>query len=365
VSELKQKTIDLLFQLLETSSPSSIADDLGVNTSTLLRWVEKKSMPQQYYFDLCRFAGHKLDWSDYTYKEKDQFFTDHNTSQWCYNKACEIITGYGLSLDDYTFIEPSAGDGSFYNLFPKDRRIGVDIEPRCEGVIETDFLTWFPPTKSNLVIGNPPFGMRGNIALKFINHAAKFADFVCFIVPQSFESDGKGSCMKRVKGLNLVYSQGVDSSFYYPDGSSASVYTVFQVWSKHYKVEKEIPNLTNILKVYSLSDGGTPDTTRNKRMLYSCDYYIQSSVFGTDKLSLLTHFDSIPDKKRGAYGIVLYDKSPEIRAAIESIDWGSVAFISTNGAANLRTSIIENSIWNVIPNSLKEQHQPVDITKII
>ena len=33
-------------------------------------------------------------------------------------------------------------------------------------------------------------------------------------------------------------------------------------------------NDVSSIKVYSLSDGGTPSTTRNKDMLYSCDIYL-------------------------------------------------------------------------------------------
>ena len=33
----------------------------------------------------------------------------------------------------------------------------------------------------DLVIGNPPFGLRGQLALKFINHASEFSEYVCFV----------------------------------------------------------------------------------------------------------------------------------------------------------------------------------------
>ena len=44
----------------------------------------------------------------------------------------------------------------------------------------------------------------------FINHSSKFADYVCFILPQLFESDGKGVPRKRVKGLNLIHSEKLE-----------------------------------------------------------------------------------------------------------------------------------------------------------
>ena len=47
---------------------------------------------------------------------------------------------------------------------------------------------------------------RLNSKNKFINHSFEFANYVCFILPQLFESDGKGVPRKRVKGYNLIHS---------------------------------------------------------------------------------------------------------------------------------------------------------------
>ena len=81
---------------------------------------------------------------------------------------------------------------------PSDKRTGLDIEPKSNGIEKTDFLLWKPETSNNICIGNPPFGLRGHLALKFVNHAAEFSDFVCFILPQLFDCNGKGSCKSRV-----------------------------------------------------------------------------------------------------------------------------------------------------------------------
>jgi hypothetical protein len=111
---------------------------------------------------------------------------------------------------DYTFIEPSAGNGSFLKILPINRRIGFDIEPKFIEIIEQDYLEWSPcENKKYIVIG----GLRGQLALKFINHSSKFADYVCFILPQ----DGKGVPRKRVIGLNLIHSEKLDTEFEFPD----------------------------------------------------------------------------------------------------------------------------------------------------
>ena len=327
-----------------------ICDGLYLHKGTVKRWMEKKEVPHQYYFDLCRIAGIDVDYSQYSDKDKDQFFTSKDTARYCYDKAIEIIAPL-CNLGDYTFIEPSAGDGSFYNIMPTMQRIGVDIEPKCDGVVQSDFLKWTPDTTKNICIGNPPFGLRGHLALKFINHAAKFSDFVCFVLPQLFDSNGKGSCKSRVKGMNLIHSEVVDSSFYYPGGKDVTVNVVFQVWAKHHKVEEEEVDLTNIIKLYSLSDGGTPGSTRNKQHLYSCDFYLPSTCFGSDAMTVYDNFENLPHRR--GYGIVVKACNAEISRIMSETDWSEVSFASTNGAYNLRFDIIERHIWSQLSGGCK------------
>ena len=212
-------------------------------------------------------------------------------------------------------------------------------------------MDWYPPKQKNdknkyknkyIVIGNPPFGLRGHLALKFINHSYDFADYVVFILPQLFESDGKGVPRKRVEGYNLIYSQKIESKFYEPSKKEIDIQTIFQVWSKHHINPKyqltEINN--NNLKVYSLSDGGTPSSTRNKKMLDKCDIYIPSTCFGKDNMRSYDKFIDLPGKK--GYGIVFNKNKNELLKKAKEIKWNDIAFLSTNSALNLRSSQIYN-----------------------
>lgn len=349
-----QNIYDFFLPIYNQFGMSAICDGLYLHKGTIKRWMEKKEVPHQYYFDLCRIAGVDVDYSQYSEKDKDQFFTSKDTARYCYDKAIEIVAPL-CNLGDYTFIEPSAGDGSFYNIMPTMQRVGVDIEPKCDGVVQSDFLKWTPDTTKNICIGNPPFGLRGHLALKFINHAAEFSDFVCFVLPQLFDSNGKGSCKSRVKGMNLIHSEVIDSSFYYPGGKDVEVNCVFQVWSKYHKVEEDTVDLSKIIKIYSLSDGGTPGSTRNKKHLYSCDYYLPSTCFS--EMEVKSNFEELPHRR--GYGIVsLIDKNI-MDSVMKSIDWEKSSFKSTNGALNLRFDLIEKIIWQKLPETVKElAHKP-------
>ena len=340
--------IDILRQVLQNKSYTQVAKEINVSAGTVKRWLTLHSVPGSYTFELLKLSHTKIDYSKYTYKEKDQFFTPQTTAEYCYAKSIETIAKYNDNEKDYTFVEPSAGNGCFLKLMPKERRIGLDIEPGWDEIKKQDYLEWTPENLGNearcnkyIVLGNPPFGLRGQLALKFINHSSTFAEYVCFILPQLFESDGKGVPRKRVTGLHLIHSEKINPAFETPDGKDIRVQCIFQVWSKYYKNEKYMVKSNVVgetMKIYSLSDGGTPSTTRNKKMFYSCDIYIPSTCFGKENMKYYESFETLPRRK--GYGIVFLTNKDENIAKFKSIDWSTVAFLSTNSAYNIRSSQI-------------------------
>jgi hypothetical protein len=345
VEELKddntnETNMNLFNECLKQMIIPEIAGKLNICIGTIRRWIELKNVPIQYTFDLHKLLSMEIDYSKYKSSLKDQFFTPTELAKKCWETFNRETT---IDIQDYTFIEPSAGDGSFLNILPEGS-IGLDIEPRLPNIHKQDYLTWKPPSdttaKKYIVFGNPPFGLRGHLALNFINHSYNFADYVCFILPQLFESDGKGSPRKRVKGYNLVYSEGLHAMFYNPENQEVKVNGVFQIWSKYttnpsYDIKI---NTDEKLKVYSLSDGGTVSSTRNKEMIGKCDMYIPSTCFGKENMRIYERFEDLPGKK--GYGVVFFKEKENMLNRSRNIDWSSVGFLSTNSAYNLRTSII-------------------------
>lgn len=332
--------LGLLDECLKMYSIQEVSLKLNLCIGTIRRWQELKDVPIQYTFDLYKILSRDIDYSKFSSSAKDQFFTPELISKRCWNTFIEKI-GSHIDISQYTFIEPSAGDGSFMKILPSGT-IGLDIEPRAANIQKQDYLSWKPDNLTNkyIVFGNPPFGLRGHLALRFINHSYAFADYVCFILPQLFESDGKGSPRKRVIGYNLIHSETLSAMFYSPTNQEVKVNGVFQIWSKFttnptYELIKQSEEK---MKVYSLSDGGTVASTRNKIMIGKCDIYLPSTCFGKENMKLYNSFDELPGKK--GYGVVFFnDKEANISKA-KTIDWSSVAFLSTNSAYNLRTSIV-------------------------
>jgi hypothetical protein len=337
----------ILDELIQKHSLNFIVENLNVSKNTIQRWMSINKVPNEYKFELYRLNGMDVDYTLFSFKEKDQFFTPKNVSEKCFGILQDVLKTYN-DTKLYTFVEPSVGNGSFFQFLPKGNRIGIDIEPQIEDVsiFKKNYLDWKPENQDPcIVIGNPPFGLRGNLALKFINHST-FADYVAFILPPLFESDGKGTPGKRVKGFNLIHSQKIDNLFETPTGKEIKVECIFQIWSK-YQINKEYSNTflkktNDNIKIYSLSDGGTPSSTRNKSMLNKCDIYLPSTCFGKENMRTYTKFEDLPNQR--GYGIVfIKDKENNIKR-LRNVDWVKVSFLSTNSAFNLRSSQIFNNL---------------------
>jgi hypothetical protein len=336
---MEETPLSLLEKCLEKYSMNEVIKKLNVSIGTIKRWKTLKDVPRQYIFDLYKILEIKIDYSQYSFSLKDQFFTPRNIAELCWNKFNALID---VDISKYIFIEPSAGDGSFLKILPVGS-IGIDIEPRAENILQFDYLQWKPSDSNKyIVFGNPPFGLRGHVALNFINHSHEFADYVCFILPQLFESDGKGSPRKRVKNYNLIHSEKLSAMFYSPDNQHVKVNGVFQIWSKFTKnTEYDIINQSeDELKVYSLSDGGTVASTRNKDMQKNCDLYIPSTCFGKENMRLYNSFEDLPGRR--GYGVVFFKNKQMMIDRARQINWEEASFLSTNSAYNIRTSIIVN-----------------------
>lgn len=147
-------------------------------------------------------------------------------------QQCLDVLASHYRLDDFALVvEPSAGEGVFFDRLPESNRVGLDIDPRHDGLLKADFLRWRPKRglRRILTVGNPPFGQRAAIAFDFLHHACSFSDVVAFILPRSFN---KNTFQNRVRNdFHLVNSFDCNE-FFRPDGTTVEVNTVFQIWEK-------------------------------------------------------------------------------------------------------------------------------------
>ena len=166
--------------------------------------------------------------------ELNPFYTKPEVAALCWEFFTETLPSVNRTVSDLYFVEPSAGAGAFYKQMPPQRRLGIDILPKCENVIKQDFfkVTVLPYSlKDNAIIGNPPFGKRGKMAIAFFNHAAVLADIVAFIVPVNFRKyivhNQLDIEMRFIRKLELKRD-----AFHLDSGKSFSVNTEFQIWTR-------------------------------------------------------------------------------------------------------------------------------------
>ena len=155
----------------------------------------------------------------------DQFFSAPATVDEILGTFEECINDLGIDLTQYTYIEPSAGDGCILERLPKERRIGIDLEPRHDEVISSDFLEWLPEDGKYITLGNPPFGVRGDMIVKFVQHASKFSDVIALGVPDYFKMD--------VDGMEMVCNKQLsDNKYRLVDGTATAIpiRMHFQIW---------------------------------------------------------------------------------------------------------------------------------------
>lgn len=319
-----------------------ICDYLFINKGTIKKWIKNKKIPVNYKNDFYELAG--IDLNTSKFRDLDQFYTKQEIAIICIEYLKKYLIENKIDVNKYIFIEPSVGNGSFFNNI-NFNKIGIDIDKNISSsnILNQNYLTFFPNFNNKyIVIGNPPFGLRGNLALRFINHSYNFADIVAFILPPLFTSDGKGSPKQRIQNYNLVFSKELPiNSFIYPNGKEVNISTVFQIYSKITKlIENKKESCSDYIKIYSVSDGGTSGTTRNKKQIGKCDFYLPSTCFS--EMKLYFDFENLPYRR--GYGIKILKNKELVVNKIKNINWKEVAFLSTNSALNLRMSLIEKAI---------------------
>ena len=153
----------------------------------------------------------------------EQYYTPLDTAHELYETTLLIV---GEDFDN--FVEPSAGKGAFLACMPPDKRIGIDIDPLGKEIVEQDFFNFVWPEGRTITIGNPPFGRRGKLAMKFLNISAENSEVVAFILPAIFS---KFTFYNRVHPyMQLLHEVPV----------KVEVNCVFQIWKKSTERRKKI-----------------------------------------------------------------------------------------------------------------------------
>jgi hypothetical protein len=169
-----------------------------------------------------------------TSRKLDQFYTKREAAQKCYKIVSDII-----DIEKYKLIEPSAGNGSFSDLF-HNNFIALDLEPKKNYIIQQDFFDFnFNNSEEKvIVIGNPPFGKNSSLAIKFFNKSAVFSDYICMVLPKTFK---KESVINKLNNqFHLLKELELEKFSFTFKEEDYDVPCVFQIWEKRSEIRKKM-----------------------------------------------------------------------------------------------------------------------------
>ncbi len=282
-------------------------------------------------------------WVDKETVGLDRFYTHPEIAQACQSSLYEAMRGDHADPEQYTYVDPGAGRGVFYDLMPEGRRVGIDILPERLDVVGHDFLTWQPSPKNRYVVfGNPPFGYRAWLSLAFINHAATFADYIGCIVPMGFQSDGKGSPKHRVVGAELMLSEPLPAKPFHDEaGRTVALNALWQVWRRginNYPPKQTCDTWIDLFTV----------DTRKERLcghgrLLDAHWFLQRTYFENPP-TLVRSFDDV--RYGCGYGIVLKQEPEALTQLLRETDWDSYSNLALHNCRHISMYHIRQAIMD-------------------
>lgn len=275
----------------------------------------------------------------------DRFFTRPDVAKNCCRSLLSVMRREYAKESEYLFVDPSAGDGVFYDMLPKGRRMGVEIVPGRAEFHRGDYLKWRPPgnPEAVAVVGNPPFGYRAWLALAFVNHSASFADYIGMILPMAFQSDGKGSPKFRVRGAELVETMHLPPDAFLTDsGRAAQVNALWQVWRRGVNNRKPAKTCDGWIDLFTVDM--RKERLCGQERLHEADWFLQRTFY-TEPPSPVRDFSEV--KYVCGYGIVIRKEKKAVTDCQRSIDWREYSNLAAHNCRHIsmyhiRRALIDN-----------------------
>lgn len=160
--------------------------------------------------------------------ENDKYYTPSHIVDYVIAKTIDLV-----GLDFSCVIEPSAGGGAFIDKineqFPDSDNLFMDLYPTKQGIIKQDYLEYKHNKEGKtLVIGNPPFGSRNILSVKFFKHSIKFADTIVFILPISQLNNNQ-----QMYEFDLIHSEDLGKhSYSNENGDQKEVHCCLNIYKK-------------------------------------------------------------------------------------------------------------------------------------
>ena len=259
--------------------------------------------------------------------EHDKYYTPNHVVE-------EVVSAVkGLDLPISNIIEPSAGNGAFIealsNAFPTTEVGYYDLHPEHNLIKEQNFLALdVPYQKDRLIIGNPPFGNRNSLSVKFYKKAITLGDYIAFILPIS-QLDNT----KQLYEFDLVYSEDLSIQDY----SGVKLHCCFNIY------KRPVNGLNNKPKAPSIEGLEVIEYRRDKEDSY------RKKIKGGYFHSICSWWSvGVKPENIGQYSMELYfyTQDNKVQDIIANIDWQSeISNISAKKLPKgLATEIIQSKL---------------------
>lgn len=176
----------------------------------------------------------------------DKFYTKDEVALLCIKTIEKLIN------DSDIIVEPSAGGGAFSRQIDHINLQAYDLEPESENIKQGN---WFNIERSTIgegtltIVGNPPFGVRSDLAKKFIKHSISMdAETIAFILPKTFSKSLNQQSNLFPDNYRLVIENDLGDESFEIEGESFHVPCKWYVWTKNANFKKGTDLRKKLLK---------------------------------------------------------------------------------------------------------------------
>lgn len=210
----------------------------------------------------------------------DKFYTKDNVALACLKSIDKLIKNSEI------VVEPSAGGGAFSRQIKHCNLQAYDLEPEFKNIKKGN---WFEIDRSVIgdgslvIVGNPPFGVRSDLAKKFIKHSVTLgADTIAFILPRTFSKSLNQQANLFPKEYRLVLEDELQDESFEIEGESFHVPCKWYVWTKNENFQQGTDLRKTILK-------DSPDFIFVPRGSATADFVINGNNGKVKKLNEVTN----------------------------------------------------------------------------
>lgn len=149
----------------------------------------------------------------------DKYYTSPEIAKYCVDKFKKIIGRENVT----EYIEPSAGAGVFLEFLDKPF-LAYDLYPEDIRITKADWLNVeLKYKKGRCVIGNPPYGDKNVLLIKFFRKAVCICDYIAFILPISQWNNSQ-----QLYQFDLIHSENLGIQMY----SDRNVHCCFNIYQR-------------------------------------------------------------------------------------------------------------------------------------